>query len=316
MSPFGFGLDWKKSPAHLLLLSKFLRPRAPDGFPSACWHAVLKETPKKAIKRYRRQGLLEEASLSEYLDYKYRISELRQLLDQRGLGTEGPKSELIARLIDADAAGMRTGMRDLRLLRCTDRGRTIASQFLAQEKESRARLESEVLTALLRARLREATQQVAAFEAGQALPRTVDSRWQHYNTATDFAVLKAIFQGRPGILGSLSSEQLECLQLAAAMMHLCGSEECQPWLPPGFQIPLRIDNDAATRMVLFSAYHRCTVASFLAAGVVKVRIQARPNPCPACAAITQQTYPLSEVPELPYDGCSHEMGCRCMMIEA
>jgi hypothetical protein len=58
------------------------------------------------------------------------------------------------------------------------------------------------------------------------------------------------------------------------------------------------------------------MTSFLADCIETVGIQSRLNPCPACAAIAQQTYPLSEVPELPYDGCSHELGCRCMMIEA
>jgi hypothetical protein len=316
MSPFGFGLDWRKSPAHLLLLTKFLRPRAPEEFPPDCWQAVLRETPRKAIKRYWRKGLLEEPSLAEYLDYSCRPSELRKMAHQRGLGTEGAKSELIERLIDADAAGMKAAVRDVRLLHCTDRGRAIASQFLAQRAETRAKLADTVLTALLRGRLREATQRVAAFEAGQTLPRTVGPRWQNYNTAADYAVLKAIFQGRPGILTGLSSGQVECLQLAAAMMHLCGSEECQAWLPPGFETPLRIDNDAAARMILYSAYHRCKAASFLAAGVETVGIQARPNPCPACATIAQQAYPLSGVPELPYDGCSHELGCRCIMVEA
>jgi len=223
---------------------------------------------------------------------------------------------LINRLLDADAGAMRAGVRDLKLLRCTGRGQEIAAQFLARKRDSRAGIDREVLTALLQGRFREATQRVAAFEEKQALPRTVDRRWQRYNIDTDFVVLKAIFQGRPGCLGSLSSIQLECLQLAAAMMHLCGSEECQAWLPRGFQTPLKIDNNAAARMILFSAYHRCNLASFMAAGVRKVRIQGTRNPCPACAAIAQQTYRLSEVPELPYDGCTHEMGCRCMMCEA
>jgi hypothetical protein len=316
MSPFGFGLDWRKSPAHLLLLSKFLRPRVPQDFPPDCWEAVLREDPLKAIKRYLRHGLLEEASLAEYLDYQYRPSQLRTLLEQRGLGTEGSKPELIDRLLEVDAAAMRARVGDLKLLRCTGQGHEIAGQFLAQKQTSRAGIDREVLTALLQGRFREATQRVAAFEEGQALPRTVDRRWQRYNTDTDFVVLKAIFQGRPGLLGGLSSGQLECLQLAAAMMHLCGSEECESWLPHGFQTPLRIDNNAAARMVLFSAYHRCNVASFMAAGVRRVRIQGTHNPCPACEAIAQKTYRLSEVPELPYEGCTHEMGCRCMMREA
>jgi hypothetical protein len=317
MSPFGFGLDWRKSPAHLLLLSNFLRPRVPDDFvQSECWKAVLKEAPRKAIKRYQRQGLLAEPSLHECLDYKYRPAELRSQLEQRRLGTEGAKPELIDRLVAADTTGMRACLRGLRLLRCSEGGQALAEQFLAEKKERRAGVDSEVLTALLHGRFREATQRVAAFEAQQALPRTVDGPWQRYDTATDFAVLKAISHAKPGILGNLGESQLQCLRLAAAMMHLCGTEECRSWLPDGFQVPSRIDSEAAARMVLFSAYHHCNMASLLAAGIEMVAIRRRHNPCPACEAIAQQTYRLSEVPELPYEGCSHERGCRCTVSEA
>jgi hypothetical protein len=288
----------------------------PEDFPSDCWKAVLKESPQKAIKRYLRHGFLQEASLTERLDFKYRPVELRSLLKERGLASAGPKPQLIEALVKADPAGMRAAVRSLRLLRCTELGRTAAEQFLTRKRESRASAENEVLTALLQGRLREATQRIAAFEARQALPRTVGGAWERYNPATDYAVLRAIFQGRPGILGGLSSEQLECLQLAAAMMHLCGSEDCQSWLPHGFEIPLSIGNDAAARMILFSAYHRCNLASFMAAGTEAVVVHTRPNPCASCRAIAQEKYPLCEVPELPYQDCAHELGCRCMMRAA
>jgi hypothetical protein len=317
MSPFGFGLDWRKSPAHLLLLSKFLRPRVPDEFvQSEAWRAALRETPRKTITRYLHEGLLEEAHLRERADYKYRVSELRPMLEQRGLPAEGHKAELIQRLIDADPKGMRAAVRGLKLLRCSEQGQNVAVQFLAQRRESRANLDSQVLSALQQGRIREATQRIAAFEAQQALPRTIDGHWKRYNTSTDFAILKAIFQGKPGILGSLGEEYIHCLRLAAAMMHLCGTEECRAWLPDGFQVPLRIDTEVAARMLLFSAYHRCSVVSFLAAGIHTVGIRTRHNPCPACQAIAQRTYRISEAPELPYEGCSHERGCRCTMCEA
>lgn len=317
MSPFSFGPDWRKSPAHMLLLSKFLRPRVPDDFvQSAPWKAALRETPRKAIKRYLHEGLLEKVHLHDCLDYKYRGPELRLMLEQMGSPAWGHKAELIQRLIDADPRSARAAVRGLRLLRCSEKGQAIAAQFLAQRRESRAKLDSQVLSALQQGRIREATQRIATFETQQALPRTIDGPWKRYDTSTDFAILKAIFQGKPGILGSLGEDHMHCLRLAAAMMHLCGTEECQAWLPDRFQVPLRIDNETAARMILFSAYHRCNVVSFLAAGIDTVGIQTRHNPCPACQAIAQRTYPISEVPELPYEACSHEMGCRCTMAKA
>ena len=52
-----FGLDWKKSPAHLLFLSKFRKPRATADFSqSDTWKAVLKETPENSRKLIGAQG--------------------------------------------------------------------------------------------------------------------------------------------------------------------------------------------------------------------------------------------------------------------
>ena len=46
------GTDWRKSPAHLLLLSKFLEPRTVEDFSkSDNWKEVLKEPPQQAIRR-------------------------------------------------------------------------------------------------------------------------------------------------------------------------------------------------------------------------------------------------------------------------
>lgn len=42
----------------------------------------------------------------------------------------------------------------------------------------------------------------------------------------------------------------------------------------------------------------------------KVRILANRDSCPYCKAI-EGVYELDDVPELPAEGCSHNLGCRC-----
>ena len=42
----------------------------------------------------------------------------------------------------------------------------------------------------------------------------------------------------------------------------------------------------------------------------KVRILAARDCCPVCRAY-EGAYEFGEVPILPHEGCSHEMGCRC-----
>lgn len=42
----------------------------------------------------------------------------------------------------------------------------------------------------------------------------------------------------------------------------------------------------------------------------KVRIFASRDSCPYCKAMAG-VYELDDVPELPHEGCSHPLGCRC-----
>lgn len=193
-----FGFEWKKSPAHLLFLSKFRTPRAVDDFSkSDTWRAVLKEAPKKAIKRFLDEGMLEQASLAGLLNYKYKVSELKAMLKRRGLRVSGRKAELIERLVQADPQGMRKAVRGLSVLQCSEQGRMIAEQYLAEEKEKRARVEEQTLQALRQRKFKEASRTVAAFEAQQVFPRGMNADWKHHNPAHDVAMLRLCSRASP-----------------------------------------------------------------------------------------------------------------------
>lgn len=43
----------------------------------------------------------------------------------------------------------------------------------------------------------------------------------------------------------------------------------------------------------------------------KVRILANHDCCPVCRSF-EGAYEFDDVPELPFEGCSHPMGCRCI----
>ena len=90
-----FGFDWKKSPAHLLFLSKFLTPRGVEDFSeSNSWESVLKEAPKKVIRRFFDEGMVEQASLAELLDHKYKATDLKAMLEKLGQKASGRKADL------------------------------------------------------------------------------------------------------------------------------------------------------------------------------------------------------------------------------
>jgi hypothetical protein len=42
----------------------------------------------------------------------------------------------------------------------------------------------------------------------------------------------------------------------------------------------------------------------------KVRILVAQDACPVCQAM-EGVYAFDDVPELPHEGCSHPLGCRC-----
>lgn len=82
MSPL-FSPDWKKSPAHLELLSKFIRVESPDRFIkgnwSSEWQNLLKEYPAKAIERFVKENYLVYPDLSTSLDYKFKVTDYATL---------------------------------------------------------------------------------------------------------------------------------------------------------------------------------------------------------------------------------------------
>lgn len=310
------GSEWRKSNAHLLLLSKFLHPRTADDFAeSDAWRMALGEKPRQAIKRLLDENMLVQADLSTQLDYKFKAAELKDMLKKRGLPVSGRKGDLIQRLIQADPEGMNQAVSELTVLLCSEHGREIAEQYLANEKVKRRRIEQQVMEYLRQRKFKDASIAVASYEAEQVFPRGIGVDWKHHNPAPDIAMLNAIFGNKPKILARLNDSQSNALRLAAGMMYLWGTNQCKEWLPPDFETELAIDNEAAARMFLFHAINRVNIANYKRSGVVKqVEILAAQDSCDACKNISGKRFKLSEAPELPYEHCTHEMGCRCTLL--
>ncbi len=122
-TPKGAHTDWTASPAHLLLLSKFLNSEAAERFDNDDrWAAVLHEHPADAIRGFREDGALEAADLDEVMDRVFKAGDLKTMLKERGLKISGPKNELIQRLIENDPAGMKTATKNSVVYRCSEKG--------------------------------------------------------------------------------------------------------------------------------------------------------------------------------------------------
>ena len=310
------GFDWKKSKAHLLLLSKFIHGQRPENFAdSDSWGNVLGEPSKQAIQRFLKEGMLINADLSDRLSYKYKVSELKDMLKQRGLSASGRKDEMIQRLAQADTNGMREAIAELTLLKCTQRGQEIAEQYLIAEKEKRSNVEKQVMEYLTKRRFKEASLTVAAYENEQVFSRGMGVDWKHYNPNHDMERLDIIFRSKPGIVAQLRDEKLEALRIGAAMMELWGTNTAMKWLPDNFETGLSIDNDSAARMFLFQAGHQAQLESYRKDGVSPyVEILATSESCDSCKKLEGKRYKLSNAPELPNPNCTHKMGCRCIYL--
>lgn len=316
MLRFLFGFDWKKSNAHLLFLSKFLHPRTLEDFAeSEVWKTALKENPKQAIKRFLDEGMLEQADLKTKLDYKFKVAELKDMLKKMGLTVSGRKDDLIQRLIQASIDSMKHITAGLSILVCSKNGQKIIDQYILNEEAKRNRIEQQVLEHLQQHKFREASLTVSSYEAEQIFPRGIGIDWKHYDSKHDIIMLNIIFSNKPKILACLNDNLLYSLRLAAGMIYLWGVNKGEKWLPSDFQTGLAMDNDAAIRMLLFHASHLTNMDNYKQSGVVKyVEILATQDSCDACKKISGKRYKLSDVIELPYEHCTHEMGCRCVII--
>jgi hypothetical protein len=180
--------------------------------------------------------------------------------------------------------------------------------------EKRAKVEQQVIEYLTKRQFKEASLIVAAYEAEQTRPRGIGIDWKHYNPDNDIKKLNTIFESKPKILARLGNEKLEALRIAAAMMELWGENRAKKWLPVDFETGLPFDNDTTARMFLFYAQHRATLEQYRSEGLEYLEVFPAPDSCEACRKLAGNHYKLNDAPELPYENCTHKMGCRCTFL--
>ena len=309
--------NWRSSPAHLLLLSKFRNGDSPDRYQDAeYWEAVLKEKPSKVVEQFLKEGVLEPAGLQEFVNYKFGASELKLMLKERGLKVSGRKEELIQRLTENNEQSMRDATKGLIMYRCTTKGTQLAEYYLESEKVKRDAAERNVLDLLARKELLEAVRIVIQYEAFQVFPRGVGIDWKNYDVKSDVESLKIIFERVPGILKDIKENRLDKLRLAAAMMQLWGTNTTRRWLTDDVETGTRLDNDVACRMLVFYAAHLRNMMNYKEARVkmVEVKSVGAENTCAECQKVSGKKYKVESVPELPYATCTCDIGCRCITV--
>jgi hypothetical protein len=310
---------WRKSRPHLLLLSKFLSPTNLSRI-GDYWTDALQENYRRAIDRLIEDGALIESSLDEKMNAKFKVSDLRRQLKERGLKVSGRKRDLIERLIDADRSRMKAITSDEVIFQCSKWGAELANKYLEYAKEERENTERMTVMDLDAGNYRRAIETVAAYEAKQVFSRGINIDWGSYDTSRDEALLFHIFHGKPRILGKLTEAQLNLLRTPAALSLLGMDDDKSKWLPPDLDLGLHFDVDTAIRMLIFYANYQVRIGEIgeyqAKMGVVKaVKISAVNDNhlCENCRRYTEREYRLSDVPELPHHDCTSVMGCRCIV---
>ncbi len=311
--------SWQPSEAHLLLLSKFLIGQALKNMAAAYWDEPLGEPAGAAVQRFIALGWLVPATLAAKLGSRFRASDLKPLLNERGLRVSGRKDELIERLIAADETGMTALVAEMNVYECSPEARARAEQYKLEQAEKRATTEDRALNQLRAHDFAGASQTVAAFEAAQVFSRGIGIDWSTHNVSRDVGQLKIILGTKPKILDSLADAEWEPLRVAVGMMALWGTGSAKAWLPVSFVRVAKFDADTAARMLLFASNHKLKLAEYRQLSDSGVRIKGyqvsvTTDSCQTCKKMVGKHYGLNDLPELPHAECTHAYGCRCMAM--
>ena len=229
--------NWRASDAHLLLLTKYCDGNSPDTYMgSEDWESVLGEKPREAIGRFLDESMLQPAELPRILDYNFTASELKSMLRQKAIKVSGRKAEIILRLIENDAAGMRAITKTATIYECTVQGAQLAHIYLKEHRERKLITEQESMAMLVKQDFVEAVRLMSQYEAAQVFPRGIGIDWSSFDYEPLVETLRVIFGRPPGILKGLNRNRLGEVRVAAGMVQLWGVGDAKRWLSGDLEI--------------------------------------------------------------------------------
>jgi hypothetical protein len=300
----------------LILLSRFLKCRPANDVPPH-WSDLLGESPGALIHRYIECGDLVPVSLAAAVEHCSTVAELKQLLRVHRLKTAGRKRELVQRLIAADEAGISALYAGRRIVECSAEVRGRVERYLAAKKREYERLLADARAALGGRDFAKASILLAEYESRQlnteapnplgisAGPRAVEA---------DVAALKQIFSLRPKILRALPESEWEPLHAVTGLNYLLGGRVSAEALPSDFVGVPNLNPHAVVRMMVFRFKHLRDLERMRSIGVREARIMAcGGDSCGPCQQLEGKRFALDKLPELPYEKCTREVGCRCLL---
>lgn len=314
--------SWKESPAHLELLTKFLKSCNPNDIYSneqwsSEWERVLSENPRKAINRLIDQKILVVSSLHQRLDFIFTLIQLKDLAKERNLKVSGKKDELIQRLIQHNENEMIKLAKGPTIYSCSNEGKIYAEEYKQRRKMERLAYEQNVLEAFKKCDINKAVNLARDYYINQIFQPGIGVDYNEPSTVEwKKKSLEVIFSGSPKILAGLPAQDLNQLQILAAMSSLWGGSSIKTWIPEGFHINHRFTVEVASRMVLFYASNKCNLLDCEKSDIViAIEISSASDTCQECKKFEGKKFNKHNVPELPNPHCTDDnYGCRCTYI--
>lgn len=302
------------TPAELNFLSNFLNGFVHRAASDEYWFGLLQEPQLRTIKRLLDAGYVAPAPLAAKLASALTATELRTLLRERRLKASGRKAECIERLIEADPVGSAAAVSGIESYICTELGRELAEAFVMAEAKKRQTAEAESWRYLQQGDVRAAMAVVGAYRRDQMIDWHDRDTGPSRDDSGRLQLILAILVARPRLLHGMGDDEWRTAQVAAAMMDLWGARVAGSWLPENFAGATNLDRETTVRMIMFEAKSRTDLAAFRASGITRVEVLGGGDSCPACQEIAGKRFDLADAPTIPYEQCTSEMGCRCMLL--
>ncbi|HEY9151798.1 MAG TPA: hypothetical protein VIN60_02850, partial [Anaerolineales bacterium] len=297
-------------------LARFIEPqKVNDTAKFQKWTVPLGEPVENALKRFLDLKLIIRADLVDHLITIFNGPQLKQMLVSRGLPVSGAKRAMATRLIEQDINGMNKLIEDSFVLVCSKAGIELARTYLEYEdsRHTEAIKQSEI--ALREKRFKDAALIVAKYEADSVFPRGLwisistsrnNNHWKNYNPVQDEAKLGYIFTRTPKLLINKGWDKLPDIRIVAGMSYLWGNAE-------EAQIECGAETQSVANLLTSHSIFLFKMDEARQLGYKYMRVLTCNDGivCKPCKKLAKTKHRIDDVPELPYEFCEEESGCRC-----
>lgn len=309
----------------LIVLSKFLKPSGADVIPEN-WISVIGVPSTVFVERLIKSGKLIKSPLVATIVHCNSAPTLKEWCKERRLKVTGKKLDLAQRLIDADYAKMERLHKGRELLECAPESRARAESYIAEKEAERSAVAREGCFLFGQEKFNEMIELVENYEARQVrMPglslimgfdgttSVRDTEYRPRNRSDDLKTIRGIAVAAPKILASMTADDLDALRAYCAMRYLMRDSMPLSDLPSSFRGIERLGIAGTWRMMHFHLKHLHDIERMKSIDVKKVEVMTSgvsAGTCAACIKISK-VYGIGSVPELPFQGCTCDAGCRC-----